>query len=416
MAFSARDFRDRLRNFAEAIDHINRSGCGCWASMFPRVCMENSTPTFLFPVVKNRARLLQFPKLALQLKPVFLGSWSVAVASASSKLFRKPKRPSQLEKEDIQPKIKTWKRFRTPGTYGRALIFAGMQGYWPVQLCFRRGCFCADGSWSPVTVHGALSGVRWVGKRPISLKKYLGVRTNLRKYISEARDLSKYDAIAIGPARINQAARNCFVSEKHSQSLRKAGSLLDARCCLNLSAANEFTANWIYQANSVSLHQKEFERLFGESAKQFWTSCWNGFRNMSSWKSSIHDWSSPHRSSCPMEDLFQAAPEMQAWPAAGSGDVLTGIMAGLLYGISASGSLALAVCFARIGCARTARSRTEERARKLILSERLKLAVPGFEITNRVYGSRPIDLLFFSKKIFHSCINSGRNVYCTAGR
>lgn len=194
--------------FAEAIDHINRSGCEVLSIDVPSGLLGELNPDTSVPIVKaTRTFTLQFPKLAFLLPEtgIFAGNWSVldigihpeAISQTETRYFF-------IKKKDIQPKIKIREKFSHKGTYGHVLIFAGSRDMAGAAVLSSEAALRSGAGL--VTVHSA-SCNRIILQTAVP--EVIFESDNNEHCISEFRDLTKFNAIAIGPG-IGQTGETSF--------------------------------------------------------------------------------------------------------------------------------------------------------------------------------------------------------------
>lgn len=251
--------------FAEVIDHINRSGCQVLSIDVPSGLHGELNPDIYVPIIKaTRTFTLQFPKLAFLLPEtgMFAGNWSVLDIGIHPEAISQTETPFFLiEKEDIKPKIKKREKFSHKGTYGHALIFAGsrdMAG--AAVLSSEASMRCGAGL---VTVHSA-SCNRIILQTAVP--EAIFESDNNEHCISEFRDITKFNAIAIGPGIGQTGETSSFL--KNILSAYSNPIVLDADA-LNIIAANKDFLHLIPENSILTPHPKEFERLFGKSTNSY---------------------------------------------------------------------------------------------------------------------------------------------------
>ena len=310
--------------FAEAIDHINRSGCEVLSIDVPSGLHGELNPDISVPIVKaTRTFTLQFPKLAFLLPEtgIFAGNWSVldigihpeAISQTETRYFF-------IKKKDIQPKIKIREKFSHKGTYGHALIFAGCRDMAGAAVLSSEAALRSGAGL--VTVHSA-SCNRIILQTAVP--EVIFESDNNEHCISEFRDLTKFNAIAIGPG-IGQTGETSFFL-KSILSAYSNPIVLDADA-LNLIAANDLL-HLIPENSILTPHPKEFERLFGKS-----TNSYDRLQKASTiaqtHKIIIILKGAHTQIFMPNGKIYFNSTGNAGMATAGSGDVLTGIMVGLL--------------------------------------------------------------------------------------
>jgi NAD(P)H-hydrate epimerase len=310
--------------FAEAIDHINRSGCEVASIDVPSGLHGEHNPDISVPIVKaTHTFTLQFPKLAFLLPEtgMFAGNWSVLDIGLHPEPISQTKTPFFfIEKEDIQPKTKKRARFSHKGSYGHALIFAGSKDMAGAAVLSSEAALRSGAGL--VTVHSA-SCNRIILQTAVP--EVIFESDNHENYISEFRDLSKYDAIAIGPG-INQANETALFLKSILGACERP-VVLDADA-LNLIAANDLP-HLIPENSILTPHPKEFERLFGKS-----TNSYDRLQKASTiaqtHKIIIILKGAHTQIFMPDGKIYFNSTGNAGMATAGSGDVLTGIIVGLL--------------------------------------------------------------------------------------
>jgi NAD(P)H-hydrate epimerase len=225
--------------FAEAIEHINRSGCEGLSIDVPSGLHGEHNPDISVPIVKaTHTFTLQFPKLAFLLPEtgIFAGNWSVLDIGIHPEAISQTDTPYFfIEKEYIQPKIKIREKFSHKGTYGHALIFAGSRDMAGAAVLSSEAALRSGAGL--VTVHSA-SCNRIILQTAVP--EVIFESDNNENYISEFRDLKKTQCNSHWP-RNKSGQRNCSVYKRHTCSLRKAGCAR-CRCLKSHCGKQEFTA------------------------------------------------------------------------------------------------------------------------------------------------------------------------------
>jgi NAD(P)H-hydrate epimerase len=311
--------------FAEAIDHINRSGCEVLSIDVPSGLNGELNPDISVPIVKaTRTFTLQFPKLAFLLPEtgIFAGNWSGLDIGIHPEAISQTETPFFLiEKEDIKPKIKKREKFSHKGTYGHALIFAGSRDMAGAAVLSSEAALRSGAGL--VTVHSA-SCNRIILQTAVP--EVIFESDNNKNCISEFRDLTKFYAIAIGPGIGQTSETSSFL--KNILSAYSNPVVLDADA-LNIIAANNELLHLIPENSILTPHPKEFERLFGKS-----TNSYDRLQKASTiaqtHKIIIILKGAHTQIFMPDGKIYFNSTGNAGMATAGTGDVLTGIMAGLL--------------------------------------------------------------------------------------
>ncbi len=207
---------------------------------------------------------LQFPKLAFFLpeNERFTGKWQVidigilpeAIQRNTSNLF-------YLEQKDIVSALKNRSKFSHKGTFGHALIVAGSKGMAGSSVLSSKAALRTGTGL--VTVHGSESN-RIIAQTAVP--EVIFQSDIQADFISEIPNHEKFDAIAIGPG--------IGTSSETSEMLRILLSDLKKPCILDADALNIISQNTdlleLIPENSIlTPHPKEFERIFGESKNSY---------------------------------------------------------------------------------------------------------------------------------------------------
>lgn len=307
--------------YEQAINCINQSNAVKIAVDLPSGLMSDKTSTGKI-VKADYTILFQLPKLAFLMPENYryVGDWRI-VDIGLSKVFLKEADTSYyyLTKNSIRQKIRKREKFDHKGTYGHALLIAGSFG--KMGACVLSARACLRSGVGLLTVHVPKSG-------------YTIVQTSVPEamasvyeedYFSGELQTSGYAAIGVGPG-LGQAKET---SNALLILLEQGKSLVIDADSLNILAANR---EWIKQIPSGSIltpHPKEFERLVGS-----WQ---NDFERLEKQKQLSIDTKTvvilkgAHSSiASPDGKVYFNSTGNPGMATGGSGDVLTGILTGLL--------------------------------------------------------------------------------------
>jgi ADP-dependent NAD(P)H-hydrate dehydratase / NAD(P)H-hydrate epimerase len=324
--------------WAELIDHLNT---------LDQLGIAIDIPSGLFADQPTTGSVLQaaytftfqVPKLAFfapEHAP-YVGEWRVldigllprALAEAATSNY-------QVQLPDVAALLKTRQRFDHKGTFGHALIVAGSYGkigaaILSARAALRAGC-------GLVTVHLPRCGYEIM---QIAFPEAM-VQVDRHQYIcTKIPQPGAYSAIGIGPGIGTSPVTQAGLHNLLEQST--APLVLDADA-LNILGLQP---SWqtLLPANSIlTPHPKEFERLFGPTANSF--ARWELLRTQA------------QRLQCylllkggnaavatPTGEIYFATVGNPGMGTAGAGDVLTGIVTGLLaQGYPPETAILLGVC------------------------------------------------------------------------
>ena len=166
-----------------------------------------------------------------------------------------------LEARDVAPILKVRNKFAHKGTFGHALIIAGSTGKMGAAVLSARACLHAGPGL--VTVHVPKSGVSILQS---AFPEAMLDIDPCDDHYAEAPDISAYSAIAIGPGigTDPQTATALKILLQHA----KIPILFDADA-LNILAENKTWLGFVPKGSIFTPHPKEFERLIGKSSNNF---------------------------------------------------------------------------------------------------------------------------------------------------
>jgi ADP-dependent NAD(P)H-hydrate dehydratase / NAD(P)H-hydrate epimerase len=265
----------------------------------------------------------QRPKLAFFFpeSSIYLKNWIVVdigldenfIQSLNSSFF-------QLDKS-IESLIKSRNRFSHKGTYGHALIIAASYGKMGAAVLASKACLRSGA--------GLLSTyVPKVGYNimQISVPEAMCLTDKCENYISDIPSISIYSAIGIGPGMGQNTE-----SKVALESILKNASqplVIDADA-INILAGDEKLKKLIPKNSVLTPHPKEFERLVGS-----WKNSEERLQKQIEFAKNytcIVVLKDAHTSICDTEgNIYFNTSGNAGMATGGSGDVLTGIITGLL--------------------------------------------------------------------------------------
>lgn len=286
---------------------------------------EDNSGNNLSAIVRaNYTITFQFPKLSFLFpeNEQFVGEWKVlliglhpeAIAQTESNMY-------SLTKEFISGKITKRGKFSHKGTFGHALLIAGSYGKMGAAvLASKAGLRSGVGL---LTAHLPRKGYEIM---QISVPEAM-ISVDLSKSVfSELPDLSPYSAVGAGPgldkkSETQQALKNLL--------LAKPGKLVLDADALNILSENQDWYKHLPENTILTPHPKEFERLAGPSANSF-ERLQKQLRFSADNKVIVVQKGAHTSISFPDGRLFLNSTGNPGMATAGSGDVLTGIILGLL--------------------------------------------------------------------------------------
>ncbi|MEJ7676315.1 MAG: NAD(P)H-hydrate dehydratase [Segetibacter sp.] len=217
----------------------------------------------------------------------------------------------------IKKIYKPRKKFSHKGTYGHALIIAGEKGKMGAAVLCATACLR--------TGAGLVTGM-------VPEEQFEIIQTALPEAMAmahaeiETLDWSKYTTIGIGPG-IGTRPEGAMLLQKVLSHFNKP-IIIDADA-LNILSVNQELLTDVPPGSILSPHPKEFERLFGKTANHL-----EKIQKARSYaqKLFIYIIVKGHNSvlACPDGEVYFNSTGNPGMATGGSGDVLTGILAGLL--------------------------------------------------------------------------------------
>ena len=267
---------------------------------------------------------LQFPKLAFLLpeNAEFVGTWKLldigihplAIVQTESNYY-------YLEELDISAILKKRNTFSHKGTYGQALIVAGSKGMAGASVLSSKAALRSGAGL--VTVHGPECNRTIV---QTIIPEVIFQNDRALDNISGVENIDNYNAIAIGPG-IGIKAETVSMLEKLLKKLDKT-CVLDADA-LNIIGENKELIQYIPKYSILTPHPKEFERLFG--------ACDSSYQRMQKAQEMAQKLhliiilKGAHTLIASFDGkLYFNSTGNSGMSTAGAGDVLTGILVGLL--------------------------------------------------------------------------------------
>jgi len=317
--------------FADAVKWMNESGCKVMSIDIPSGLQgEENIP--LTPKGENNNPIvradytfsLQFPKLAFLLpeNEEFVGQWEVVDIGIHPQAIAQTETSfATIEVEDVQSVLKKRSKFSHKGTFGHALIISGSKGMAGASVLSARAALRSGVGL--VTIHGPECN-RLIVQTAIPEAIFQSDASN--DFISEVDNIENYSAIAIGPG-IGTVKETALMLENMTKGLEKP-CIFDADA-LNIIGQHNHLLQLIPHNSIFTPHPKEFERLFGPCSSSYERML--KAQKMSQQLKIIIVLKGTHTLiSTPDGKLHFNTTGNAGMATAGSGDVLTGILAGLL--------------------------------------------------------------------------------------
>ncbi|MFN0014516.1 MAG: NAD(P)H-hydrate dehydratase [Saprospiraceae bacterium] len=226
-----------------------------------------------------------------------------------------------ITRADVQALVKKRPRFSHKGTYGHALLLNGSRGSIGAAVLAAEACLRAGAGL--LTVHVPACGYDILQTR---VPEAMCSTDTDETFWTELPDLSRYSAIGAG-CGIGQAPRTGRALRRLLQKTR-APLVLDADA-LNLLAAHPAWLIYLPKNTVLTPHPKEFERLFGPSKNDFER---NDLQRAKAAELGVFIVLKGANTAiaCPDGTCWFNSTGNPGMATGGSGDVLTGILTGLL--------------------------------------------------------------------------------------
>lgn len=312
--------------FAAMVNYINQSDSTVVAIDIPSGLFgEDNRSNDADAIIRADLTLtFEFPKLAFLLpeNDCYVGEWKVLDIGLHPDIIDRTPAPFTLiTEEDIASVFQPRNRFSHKGTFGHALLIAGSRGKMGAALLAARACLRSGAGLLTVHIPQRTELIMQTAfpEAMISLDPH-------QDYFTSVPDIATYSTIGVGPG-LGQYLESAAALERLLQTAGKP-VILDADA-LNLIASNKDLLNRIPERSILTPHPKEFDRIAGES-----TSAYERLKKAQSF-------AIEHKVCIVLKGAYTATctssgnvyfnscgnPGMAT---AGSGDVLTGIILGLL--------------------------------------------------------------------------------------
>lgn len=312
--------------FAAMVKYINQSDATIVSIDIPSGLFgENNQTNDPDSIIRASLTLtFGFPKLAFFFpeNAQYVGEWKVLDIGLHPAIVEHTATPyTMVAEEDIAEVFQPREKFSHKGTYGHALLIAGSKGKMGAALLAARSCLRSGAGL--LTVHvpqrGELIVQTAFPEAMVSLDPH-------QDYFTTVPEIASYSAIGLGPG-LGQHLESAAALERLLQTTDKP-VVLDADA-LNLIASNKDLLNRIPERSILTPHPKEFDRIAGESSSMF-------ERLKKAQAFALEHklcvvLKGTYTATCtPGGNVYFNSTGNPGMATAGSGDVLTGIILGLL--------------------------------------------------------------------------------------
>ena len=306
--------------YAETVEHINKSGATVIAIDLPTGMFADKPSATGRAIKANSTLTFQTLKLSFLFpeSEEYTGSVEVLNIGLLSSFLATVHSIFQLTgKEMIGQIYKPRQQFSHKGTYGHALIVAGEHGKMGAAVLCSKACLRSGvGLVSTVIPQKQFSILQ------MAVPEAMAVSQN---EISSA-DWAKYSAIGIGPGL--GTSLDCMQMLETVLGHFSNPIVIDADA-LNIISANKAILNELPPGSILTPHPKEFERLFGSSENHLERIQTARYYSQ---KLFVYIIIKGHYSTlaCPDGEVYFNSTGNAGMATGGMGDVLTGIVTGLL--------------------------------------------------------------------------------------
>ncbi len=311
---------------ASIVHHINVSDALVVSIDFPSglFCEDNSGNIEKNIIKANYTLTFQVPKLSFMFpeNDKFIGQWHLLDIGLNRDFINSIDAKKHLVlKEDIQKLYRPRSKFSHKGNYGHGLLISGSYGKMGAAILGARGALRSG--IGLLTVHIPKCGYEIIQS---SIPEAMCSIDEHETLFSGIKDTGNFNAIAIGPGigtdKITEAGLKLLIQNF------AAPIILDADA-INILANNQTWLSFLPKGSILTPHIKEFERIAGK--------CTNSYERMQK----ALELAFKHQIFIVLKGAFTltAFPDGRAYfnstgnpgmASGGSGDVLTGIILGLL--------------------------------------------------------------------------------------
>ena len=310
----------------EIIRLMNQSGAKIYSIDMPSGLFgENNEKNIAENIIKAyKTFTFQAPKLAFLLSDnaPYVGDWQILDIKLHPEGINQLETPFYyLDKKDIISLLHSRKRFDYKNNFGHALIVAGSKGKIGAAILAAKACLRIGAGL--VTAHIPECGEIAM---QIASPETMTQTDKARDFISEVPNLESFSAIGVG-CGIGQTETTLIALEKLLTEINKP-LVLDADA-LNLISNHKELRQKIPANSILTPHVGELERLVGKSTSAY--ERLEKARSLAAYLQVIIILKGAYTAVClPNKEVYFNSTGNPGMATAGSGDVLSGIITGLL--------------------------------------------------------------------------------------
>ncbi len=316
-----------MGGFASLVKYINQSPAKVVSIDIPSglMCEDNSYNIRPNIIRANLTLTLQQLKLSMMFADCqqYIGRLRVLDIRLSPEYIRNTETAYRIiEEHELRPRLRQRNDFAHKGTMGHALIIAGSYGMAGAAILATRGCLRAGAG--KVTTH---TPKRNYSIMQTAVPEAIMQMDHEETYFSESVDTDGFDAVAIGPG----------LGRNENTSIALIGQIRRTQCPVVVDAdAINILANhqaWLQQLPKgiiLTPHPKEFDRLVGSVSNNDYDRLTRALQLAERLQGYVI-LKGHHSALCmPNGHVVFNSSGNSGMATAGSGDVLTGILAALL--------------------------------------------------------------------------------------
>ncbi len=316
-----------MGGFASLVKYINQSPARVVSLDVPSglMCEDNSYNIRTNIIHADLTLTLQQKKLAMLMPDMqaFLGQVKVLDIRLSPDYIRNTEAPYRiLEEAELRPRMRLRDDFAHKGTMGHALIIAGSYGMAGASVLATKACLRAGAG--KVTVH---TPKRNYNIMQISVPEAVLQMDHEETYFSESVESDEFDSLGIGPG----------LGHNESSAIALIGQIKRTSCpivvdadALNILGNHQAWIQQLPQGIILTPHPGEFDRLAGTASNSSYERLMRA-RELAEHLSGYILLKGHYTALCLPDGHIVFNPTGNSGMAtAGSGDVLTGILTGLL--------------------------------------------------------------------------------------
>mgnify|MGYP006382680339 FL=1 len=250
---------------ASLINHMNASGAEIVSIDIPSGLFVDTSSKEIKTVKANHTLSFQCYKMALLIpeNSASIGEVHILDIGLHNDFYKKVELKSEIiDKEIIQSIYKPRNKFAHKGNFGHALLIAGSYGKMGAAVLSAKACLRSGVGL--LTSHIPKCGYAILQSTVPEAMVVSDLNTELISKVET--DIEKYSAIGIGPGIGTEATTKLMLKELLT-SCKKA-VVLDADA-LNIISEVKELMQLIPEGSILTPHPKEFERLFGKSNNDF---------------------------------------------------------------------------------------------------------------------------------------------------